>query len=62
METNSEQPKKDQFPESRRGSFSRGKKRYQGNYKSNQNYYNNQKYNSQNYNYHQQGAGIYQYN
>ena len=48
MEQNSEQPKKDTYRGKRGGRYPRGKKRYQGGYKTNQNYYQNQPYN-QNY-------------
>ena len=45
MEPNSEQPKRGQFQSKRGGRYPRGKKRYQGGYKTNQNYYQNQPYN-----------------
>ena len=45
MEPNSEQPKRGQFQGKRGGRYPRGKKRYQGGYKTNQNYYQNQPYN-----------------
>ena len=45
MEQNSEQPKGGQFQGKRGGRYPRGKKRYQGGYKTNQNYYQNQPYN-----------------
>jgi hypothetical protein len=45
MEPNSEQPKRGPFQGKRGGRYPRGKKRYQGGYKTNQNYYQNQPYN-----------------
>ena len=45
MEPNSEQPKRGQCQSKRGGRYPRGKKRYQGGYKTNQNYYQNQPYN-----------------
>ena len=45
MEPNSEQPKRGPFQGKRGGRYPRGKKRYQGGYKANQNYYQNQPYN-----------------
>ena len=56
MESNSAQPKKVPFRGKRGGRFLRGKGRYQGGYKSNQNYYQNQSYNP---NYSQQNQSRY---
>ena len=60
MEQNSEQPKKDTYRGKRGGRYPRGKKRYQGGYKTNQNYYQNQPYN-QNYSQQYQGRDYNQY-
>ena len=56
MESNSEQPKKGSYHGKRGGRFPRGNNRYQGRYKSNQNYYQNQSYNP---NYSQQNQTRY---
>ena len=56
MESNSEQPKKGSYHGKRGGRFPRGNNRYQGRYKSNQNYYQNQTYNP---NYSQQNQTRY---
>ena len=62
MEQNSNQSKKEQYHGQRGGRYPRGKKRYQGGYRTNKNYYNNQSYNPNYYSYPQQNLGRYFYN